>query len=247
MTDNLDRYRAPALTRGLVILEYLGRCNTPKTMKQLCDELELSFNKLFRIVYILELEGYIYQDSERHYRLTDKLNFSHSVEVMSSFGASDTCQQLMKEFTWQTNQSCHLATLQQGQVRVIAHQQPEFGPSISARDGSLLNTIKSSSALLLLAMSDDQDSWSLIRNYTLDLPLRSQLCEELIKIKNNGYAEASHDRIIGLNSISYPVYYLGKSVKLVITCPRFAQIPGDENELKALLQQLAENLSAALK
>ncbi|MEQ4674419.1 helix-turn-helix domain-containing protein [Providencia vermicola] len=246
MTKNLIHYRAPALSRGLAILEHLGLNNKAKTMKQLCSELNFSYNEVFRIVRILELEGYLYQDANRYYHLTDKLKFTHSNEVINSFSESDSCQKLMKKFTWQTNQSCHLATILNGVVQVITHQQPNFGLSISARDGSLLNTIKSSSALLLLAMSDEKDSWSLLRNHTLDLPLRAQLHDELVKIQKNGYAEVAHDRIIGLNSISYPVYYSNKIVKLVITCPSFQQKPSDHNEIKNSLLRLAEDLSIAL-
>src|SRR5258706_14900253 len=55
------RYRAPALEKGLDILEALAGVSEPLTTPQLAERLGRSPSELFRIVYILERRGDIEQ------------------------------------------------------------------------------------------------------------------------------------------------------------------------------------------
>lgn len=243
MTD----YRAPALSRGLRVLEHLSQTGAPMTMGEIGQALGLTFNQLFRIMQCLEDEGFLKQDAQRYYYLTDKLTFASHPRYVEQLAQSARCQQLMKDFSWQTNQPCHLAALLGEQVMVIAHRHPDFTPSISAREGSLLNTVKSSSSLVLLAFSSDQDSWRLIRHYNMDATLRGGMVEQLTQIKSQGFAEIQHDRIVGLTSASWPVFGPDNCAHAVITCPWFDQLPGDYGEAKQALKQMAQELSDELQ
>src|SRR5258706_6330593 len=53
------RYRAPALEKGLDILEALAGVSEPLTTPQLAERLGRSPSELFRMVYILERRGHI--------------------------------------------------------------------------------------------------------------------------------------------------------------------------------------------
>lgn len=242
----MTEYRAPALSRGLRIIELLSQSGAPMTMRDIVAALNLTFNHLYRIIQCLEEEGYLWCDEQDYYHLTEKIMFSGQSDSLLHLAQSDLCQTLMKTFTWKTNQPCHLAAVIEGQVRVIAHQHPEFAPSISAREGSLLNTVKSSSALLLLALSNDQESWKLIRNYTLDTTLRVVMVERLSEIKAKGYAEIPHDRIVGLISVSWPVIGRDGYAQAAITCPYFDRVPGDYEKMMQDLAELAGKLNHLL-
>ncbi len=242
----MTEYRAPALSRGLRVIELLARSGAPMTMREIVTALNLTFNHLYRIIQCLEEEGYLWCDEQDYYHLTEKLAFSGQSDFLLPLAHSDACQTLMKTFTWKTNQPCHLAAAIEGQVRVIAHQHPEFAPSISAREGSLLNTVKSSSALLLLALSSDRESWKLIRNYTLDATLRAAMAERLAEIRAKGYAEIPHDRIVGLTSVSWPVTGTDGYAQAAITCPYFDRVPGDYEKMMRDLAELAGKLNQLL-
>jgi len=218
----------------------------PMLMSEIVESLNLSFNQLFRVIQCLEDEGYIRQDDRRYYHLTSKILFSSQPYFIEQLAQSARCQQLMKSFTWRTNQPCHLAAIRDEQVRVLAHSHPDFTPAISAKNGSLLNTVKSSSALLLLALSSAQNSWGLIRHYQLDTPLRSTLFETLAQITTQGFAEIPHDRIEGLTSVSWPVFGVDGFAQAAITCPWFNQLPGDYEEAKQELNVMAQALSQSL-
>lgn len=243
MTKKQVEYKAPALSRGLQIIEFLAQGGKPKSMSDLAIELSLSFNQLYRIIACLESEGYLYQDEHRHYFVTDKIVLKHTSLFLEKFAASEGCKKLMKEFAWRTNQPCHLAGLRNDNFWVFSHAHPDFSPSISAREGSILNTVKSSSALLFLALASDHDAWQLMRSYSLTPELRLLLAEQINTIKEKGYAEVHHERIIGLTSLSFPVIAATGYAQAVITCPYFDHIPGDYKELKDHLRQLGQVLS----
>ncbi|WP_148203682.1 IclR family transcriptional regulator [Sodalis glossinidius] len=238
-----QEYKAPALSRGLSIIEHLAQDGVPKSMGQLVSELGLSFNQLYRIVHCLLAEGYLYQDKARRYSLTDKIEVKHAVSPVQRFAVSPPCQSLMRDFVWQTNQSCHLASLQAENFVVLAHAYPEFSPVIGAREGSTLNAVKSSSALLFLALASDQAALRLIRHYPLGPEHRANLQQQLTAIGTQGFCEVKHDRIIGLTSLSFPVTGQDGRAEGVITCPYFDHVPGDYDELKRRLRALAEALS----
>ncbi|MGL9724988.1 helix-turn-helix domain-containing protein [Sodalis sp. (in: enterobacteria)] len=67
MTPSRPEYKAPALSRGLRIIEHFAKDGTPKSMGQLASELGLTFNQIYRIVHCLLAEGYLYQDKARLY------------------------------------------------------------------------------------------------------------------------------------------------------------------------------------
>lgn len=242
----MTTYRAPALSRGLRIIELMAAAAVPMTMGEIVAAMNLTFNHLYRVILCLKEEGYLHLDPQGYYHLTEKLMVLPRSNFMRQFAGLDECRDLMKTFTWQTNQPCHLAAIKDGQVRVIVHQHPEFAPSISAREGSILNTVKSSSALLLLALSSPQDSWSLIRNYRFDATLRSVMAEQISRITEQGYAEIPHDRIVGLTSISWPLNRADGYADAAITCPYFDKVPGDYENVRSLLSQLAEALEKRL-
>ncbi|WP_312979903.1 helix-turn-helix domain-containing protein [Atlantibacter sp.] len=246
MSNRTAAYRAPALSRGLQVLMHLANCGTPKSMGQLVIELESSFSQLFRIVVCLEDEGYLSQDAQRYYHLTDKLLLRNSPHWIRELATSPFCIDQMRDFSWRTNQPCHLAACHDNAIRICAHAHPDFTPSISAREGSVLNTVKSSSSLLFLAMANDHDAWSLMRNYRLDHTLRGVLTEQLAEIALQGYAQIVHDHIVGLTSISYPIKGIDGFAKAVITCPYFERVPGNFQEVKRALETLAHSLSEEL-
>lgn len=242
----MTKYRAPALSRGLQVIELLAASAIPLTMSEIVAAMNLTFNHLYRIIQCLEEEGYLRLDTNGYYHLTEKLTISSRSDFLRQFAKSDICQELMKNFTWKTNQPCHLAGIKDGQVYVIAHQHPQFAPSISAREGALLNTVKSSSALLLLALSSPQESWSLIRSYRLDIRLRTMMFEQMSLITSRGYAEIPHDRIVGLTSVSWPIKSTDGYALASITCPYFDKVPGDFDSVKVDLSILAEEMEKRL-
>src|SRR2546423_15720973 len=78
-SDTGRRYRAPALEKGLEILELLAGEDTPMPISAIGQRLGRSTNELFRMMQALQYRGFINQEAAGGYRLTDKL-FSPGME-----------------------------------------------------------------------------------------------------------------------------------------------------------------------
>ena len=77
--EELDKsppdYRAPALDKGLDIIELLARAGKPMTLARISVRLNKSANELFRMVRVLERREYIeLPKGQTGYLLTDKLS-----------------------------------------------------------------------------------------------------------------------------------------------------------------------------
>ena len=92
-------YSAPALEKGLDILELLAKKRVPMTMPQISAELDRSKSEIYRMVAVLEDRGYLTRDeSSEQFSITTRLfdlgmTSSHPtmlVVVNSSSGASIT-------------------------------------------------------------------------------------------------------------------------------------------------------------
>ncbi|WP_232060943.1 helix-turn-helix domain-containing protein [Vibrio taketomensis] len=74
-------YRAPALEKGLEILELLAAEEEPQTKKQISEKLDRSINEIFRMLSVLVDKQYIEFDSETSsYSLTLKM-FALSINI----------------------------------------------------------------------------------------------------------------------------------------------------------------------
>src|SRR5688500_8189480 len=68
------KYSAPALEKGLDVLELLASRDTPLTMSQIASELDRSVSELFRMVDALVRRGYLAPaESGDGFQLTNKL------------------------------------------------------------------------------------------------------------------------------------------------------------------------------
>lgn len=111
MLDSEDepRYRAPALEKGLDILERLAIATRPMTVNDIRAALGRSYGELFRMVQVLEHRGYIEQDPQgAGYRLTDRL-FSLGMHQPMTLSLVELALPEMRRLAQETGQSCHLA------------------------------------------------------------------------------------------------------------------------------------------
>ncbi len=70
----LQKYSAPALEKGLDILEFLSLSDTAPTLSQLAQGIGRSKNEIFRMMIVLEERGYIERQEGDLFKLTGKLS-----------------------------------------------------------------------------------------------------------------------------------------------------------------------------
>jgi len=141
------KYRAPALEKGLDVLELLSSQAEPMTPSQMSTTLGRSVSELFRMIQVLEFRGYIEQSSDG-YRLTNRL-FSLGMAQAPIRTLSDTALPVMRALAAETIQSCHLVVPSGDQIVVIARVESPGDLGYSVRIGYRRSILHATSGLML--------------------------------------------------------------------------------------------------
>lgn len=143
------KYRAPALEKGLDVLELMAEQGGPMTTSQIASSLGRSVSELFRMVLILEHRGYIAQaDAGEGYELTNRL-FALGMAQTPTRTLLDAALPVMNELARQVGQSCHLVVPSGDQLVVVARIESPSDVGFAVRVGYRRRIIESASGLLL--------------------------------------------------------------------------------------------------
>ncbi|MDP3405279.1 MAG: helix-turn-helix domain-containing protein [Brevundimonas sp.] len=140
------KYRAPALEKGLDVLELLSAQAEPMTPSQMSATLGRSVSELFRMIQVLEFRGYIEQASGA-YRLTNRL-FTLGMSQAPIRSLVDVALPVMRDLATATSQSCHLVVPSGDQIVVIARVEGPGDLGYSVRIGYRRNIIEATSGLM---------------------------------------------------------------------------------------------------
>jgi DNA-binding IclR family transcriptional regulator len=163
------RYKAPALEKGLDILELLATTSSAMTLTAIVNQLSRSHGELFRMVQVLEFRGYIEQDSSADgYLLTDKL-FSLGMQRPKIHSLVEVALPVMRKLSQNLGQSCHLALHTLGDMVVVARMESSEQLGFSVRVGYRRPLVKAASGAVLYAFQpeDIRRRWESLLNPAL--------------------------------------------------------------------------------
>lgn len=128
MADAPD-YSAPALEKGLDILELLSAAPAPLSQSEIADAVGRSVGQIFRVLATLERRGYLVRDrSSGLYTSSMKLfDLAHRQPPLR--GLLAVALPLLRDLADLTRQSCNLSVVDAGRVRVVAQVESpaDFG------------------------------------------------------------------------------------------------------------------------
>jgi DNA-binding IclR family transcriptional regulator len=152
----LQKYSAPALEKGLDILEVLSLSNTELSLSQIAAAIDRSKSEIFRMMIVLEERGYIARNSSDCYRLTERLAVLSAQRPVNQ-RLAECAAVILTELAAQTKLSCYLSALDDGELQVIAEARSAVGYGISVDVGYRSPLLGSAAGLSILAfMRDDE-------------------------------------------------------------------------------------------
>ena len=156
MNDAIDRkYRAPALEKGLDILELLAGSREPMSLNQISAKLDRSVSELFRMVQVLEFRGYVgIAGSGEGYVLTNRL-FAVGMRRAPTKDLVEAALPVMRKLAEKVHQSCHIAVASGDQMVVVARVEAPGDLGFSVRIGYRIALISSASGLVLYAFQPE--------------------------------------------------------------------------------------------
>ncbi|MDS9469498.1 IclR family transcriptional regulator [Paracoccus sp. MBLB3053] len=227
-----DRYRAPALDKGLDILEILADQARGLTRAEIVKEMGLSASQIYRMLERLVARGYVMRlEGGDRYALTMKL-YLLATRHPPLRRLVAQAQPLMDEFARDQRQSCHLVVPEQGTGIVVAQATPMGHWEFRARLGGQLDLFTTGSGRTLLAFQHPDRIVD-----TLGIWGVAQASERLAGIglhledvRKQGARVEPSAQLVGVTDLSVPVLGPGAEAIAVLTC---AYIDHPEDDGKA--------------
>lgn len=244
------RYTAPALDKGLDILELFASEPEGLTTSQVARRLGRTVGEIFRMLVCLVERGYISQVlPDERFQLTLKLfELAHRHHPLQRIVAE--ARPLMEEVAHKTRQSCHLAMPSDGEVVVVAQVDAPGSAGFALKLGARIDLLNTASGHLILAFQRNemrQRSLAAWRRQT-DRPLPPDLKEHLTRIRERGFEEMASYQVAGVVNMSFPVLNQHEEAIAALSVPFLPRI-GDRLgpvEVKAALQTASQALSIAI-
>ena len=242
------KYRAPALEKGLDVLELLAHARKALTLSQISARLDRSVSELFRMVQVLEARGYVALSPKGEgYELTNKL-FSLGISRGPSQNLLASALPLMQALSEQTRQACHLAIASDDHMVVIARIEAPGDLGFSVRVGYQRPLAHSTSGLVLYAFQDTatRDAWRPLLRAGMTSDDWQAFEAQADQTAARGHVAAPSDYIDGITDISAPVSN-DVSTIAALTMPWIHVQDGIPlDEALGLLKTTARQLSKAL-
>ncbi|MFT4091467.1 MAG: IclR family transcriptional regulator [Asticcacaulis sp.] len=242
-------YNAPALEKGLDILELLSSVTYPMSLSEISQAVSRSKSEIFRMLHVLERRGYLERPAgSDHYTLTNRL-FRLGMERPPLQGLLDIALPLMHQLSDDTQQSCHLVVPSEEYMVVIARIDPPADLGLVVRIGHKRPILSATSGLVLTAfqLPPVRERW--LQEYIKLLPPKERvgLNERLETITAKGHAAIKSLVVPGITDVSVPVMHQGTAVAAV-TIPYMKRYGVEVSQAQAIrmLSKVAKAISGKI-
>ncbi|MGF0539035.1 IclR family transcriptional regulator [Agrobacterium sp. ES01] len=220
--DDNDRYRAPALDKGLDILELLAAVDGGLTQAEIAKRLDRSPNEFYRMLDRLVRRGYVTRIDGDRFTLTLKLfglaQLHAPVRRLVSFAVP-----LMRDLAEASRQANQLCVFDRGYPVVIAQQEAPGYWGISIRVGSRISLFDTGSGHVLLAFRSREEREMMIAENLGDSGDQHHITPEFIarldQIRERGYEMMPSAQTAGVINLSAPVLGADGKAVAAVTVP----------------------------
>ncbi len=241
-----DRYRAPALDRGLDILEILSNQARGLTRAEIVKEMGLSASQIYRMLERLVARRYVARIEGDRYALTMKL-FLVGTRLPPIRRLAAQAQPLMDAFARAVHQSCHLVVPEGGMGIVIAQGSPGGHWEFRARVGGQLDLFTTGSGKALLAFQRPERLETVLGLWGVG-DAASKLAKvgpSLPSVREQGYRLEPSGQLVGVVDISVPIFGPQGDAVAALTCayiehPDETETGGQSRALEKLISVGAE-------
>lgn len=245
------RYAAPALEKGLDILELLARSPEGMTQSQIAQSLGRSVAEVYRMLVLLERRDYIARrPPDESYRLTMRLA-GLAAEYPPTERLAAAAQAVMRRVAADAEQSVHLAVLDGIEIFILAKVDSPGPIGLHVRLGSRHAVTRTASGRLLAAHAGPVlAGWLSDRLFSAERAAvaRRRFEARLSAIRRVGYEFTVDETLQGVTSMSAPVIDAGGAVLAALTMPFVGSREGGvaRDEAGRILWAGAADISAAV-
>jgi DNA-binding IclR family transcriptional regulator len=245
-----NSYSAPALDKGLDILEALCQSENGLTQQEIAAKLGRNLGEIYRMLNCLVQRNYV-ANYGNTYTITSKL-FQLSHFHPPTYRLLTEALPIMEELSRTISYPCDLRVYNNGVQTVIASIQPPNGLGFMTRVGSEIAVAPSASGLVLVTFQDPA---------IMELRIKESLSNKsereieafraiLKEVATKGFASIQSNQYAGLHAISFPILDINGYAMAAMTVPMLARIDGEEqiikSEVEDKLRKSVERLSGKI-
>lgn len=231
-------YAAPALEKGLEILEILCRSEKPLSQKQIAQALGRSVGEIYRMLACLVGRNYVVENDDSYSVTTRLFELAHINPP--TYRLLLEAAPLMQRLSSDLDQSCHLTVYNQGRQVVITKVDSPSGMGFSVRVGAELDVLVSASGHVLLAFQSPET-----RKFRIDEAVRRRpnhadprIDRMLDSVRACGFASIASVQVRGLFAVSFPVLDSQGHALAAMTVPYAERIDQRHRKLIPEVQKL---------
>jgi len=215
--DDGDRYRAPALDKGLDILELLAATADGLSQAEIAKALDRTPNEIYRMLDRLVRRNYVRRTLEDRYEITLKLfELAHARPPITRMISQ--AMPVLRNFALKAEQAVHLVVQDRSILVVIAQVDGPGYWNVSIRIGSRIGLVNTGSGHVFLAFSTPEERKLLLEEQDM-ATLPKGLEARLETVREQGYETMPSAQVSGVSNLSVPIFGPLGSVIAVLTCP----------------------------
>lgn len=242
VAEDLDKYRAPALDKGLDILELLAATEDGLSQAEIAKSLDRSPNEIYRMLDRLVRRDYVRRTSSDRYELTLKLfELAHTTPPIRRLVSQ--AAPVLRRFARDAEQAVHLVIHDRNILVVVAQVDGPGYWNVSIRVGSRIGLVNTGSGHVFLAFATEEERALMLEDLgekrREKLPAALQV--RLDQVLKHGYEAMESQQVAGVINLSVPVFGPLGSVVAALTCPYTVRLDRkDAPDQSAALKMLIE-------
>jgi DNA-binding IclR family transcriptional regulator len=245
-----ERYRAPALDKGLDILELLATQPHGLTRAEIVRDMDRSASEIYRMLERLVARQYVMRNpSGDRYALSLKLfALAHMHPPLNRL--INQALPVMDNFARCAEQSCHMGVYDRGNVLISAQINSPRGWSFSVQRGARVGLLDTASGHILLAYANEGSYQRMLAEHTPvdgEVPItKEKLAQTLMTIREQGYLERNSAQSFGVVDISFPILGPDRTALATLTCPYIQRIDSHTGPNQDSVREYLREASRAL-
>jgi DNA-binding IclR family transcriptional regulator len=208
-------YRAPALEKGLEIIELLASAPGRMSLADICDRLGRNPNQLFRTLQVLERRRFIMRiEASRAYKLTDRILHLATAQSASQLFPASVIN-LMRELSDRVKHSCHLSVASDGEAVVIENISSPGDLIFNVALGFRRQVAEVPAGVVLFAFQSQETRLRWLESLAIEDDARFRLVASADRARRSGYLEENSTFAPGITDLCAPIMQQGCAIAAV--------------------------------
>ncbi|MGR4000323.1 MAG: IclR family transcriptional regulator [Alphaproteobacteria bacterium] len=244
-----DKYRAPALEKGLDIIELLARQSEGMSQGEMAEVLDRSQGEIYRMLSTLVRRGYVVRGSSGSYVLSLRMfSISHRHPPLGRL--VETALPMMRALTLRAWQSCHLGMESNGDIVIVASAESPGNWGLALKTGSVVGLWNTGTGCVIAAFRGSEEVDALIGTHrrAVGEPELDRVAFDLHleRIRLLGYERMASATTVGVTNIAFPIFDPFGFVVAVLSCPHLERLDDLEVPAQEEIVEMYGSLAGAL-